>query len=83
MKWLTLILIAASVLGDMANYWIGHYVGPKVFQKEKSRFFKKECLDRTHAFYEKHGGKAIILISVVPIGVEHVRHCRRSRMPAA
>lgn len=148
-KWLMLILMAAAILGDTANYWIGHTVGPKVFQKETSRFFKKEYLDRTHAFYEKHGGKtiiiarfvpilrtfapfvagigrmsygrfitynviggigwvvifvtggylfgnipavrknfslvvaAIILISVVPIGVEYLRHRRRSRTPAA
>jgi membrane-associated protein len=65
--WLILVLIAAAILGDTANYWIGHYVGPKVFQKERSRFFKKEYLDRTHAFYEKHGGKTIIIARFVPI----------------
>jgi membrane-associated protein len=65
--WLMLVLIAAAILGDTANYWIGHYVGPRVFQKEKSRFFKKEYLDRTHAFYEKHGGKTIIIARFVPI----------------
>jgi membrane-associated protein len=65
--WLILVLSAAAVIGDTVNYWIGHYMGPKVFSKEKARFFKKEHLDRTHAFYEKHGGKTIIIARFVPI----------------
>ncbi len=65
--WLVLALSAAAVLGDTVNYWIGHRVGPKVFCREDSRFFKKEYLDRTHAFYEKHGGKTIIIARFVPI----------------
>jgi membrane-associated protein len=65
--WLILILAAAAIIGDTVNYWIGHYVGPKVFSKEKARFFKKEHLDRTHAFYERHGGKTIIIARFVPI----------------
>lgn len=65
--WLILVLSAAAVIGDTVNYWIGHYVGPKVFAKEKARFFKKEHLERTHAFYEKHGGKTIIIARFVPI----------------
>jgi membrane-associated protein len=65
--WLILALSAAAIIGDTVNYWIGHYVGPKVFRKEKARFFKKEHLDRTHAFYEKHGGKTIIIARFVPI----------------
>ena len=65
--WLILVLAAAAVVGDTVNYWIGHYVGPKVFTRESSRFFKKEYLDRTHAFYEKHGGKTIIIARFVPI----------------
>ncbi len=65
--WLILALSVAAVLGDTVNYWIGHCVGPKVFAKEKARFFKKEHLDRTHAFYEKHGGKTIIIARFVPI----------------
>jgi membrane-associated protein len=65
--WLILVLAAAAIIGDTVNYWIGHYVGPKVFSKEKARFFKKEHLDRTHAFYEKHGGKTIIIARFVPI----------------
>jgi membrane-associated protein len=65
--WLILVLSAAAILGDTVNYLIGHYVGPKVFAKEKARFFKKEHLERTHAFYEKHGGKTIIIARFVPI----------------
>jgi membrane-associated protein len=65
--WLILALSAAAILGDTVNYWIGHRIGPKVFCREDSRFFKKEYLDRTHAFYEKHGGKTIIIARFVPI----------------
>lgn len=65
--WLILVLSAAAIIGDTVNYWVGHYVGPKVFAKEKARFFKKEHLDRTRAFYEKHGGKTIIIARFVPI----------------
>ena len=65
--WALLILMAlAAILGDTANYWIGHYLGDKVFTT-KSRWFKKEYLDRTHAFYEKHGGKTILLARFIPI----------------
>jgi membrane-associated protein len=65
--WLIVLLAAAAIIGDTVNYWIGHFLGPKVFSKEKARFFKKEHLDRTHAFYEKHGGKTIIIARFVPI----------------
>ncbi len=61
-----LLLIVAAVLGDAVNYTIGRRIGPKVF-KEGSRFFKREHLDRTHAFYERHGGKTIILARFIPI----------------
>jgi membrane-associated protein len=63
---LFIILAIAAVLGDTVNYWIGHYIGPKVFQGN-SRFLKKEYLDKTQAFYEKHGGKTILLARFVPI----------------
>ncbi|MBK7105212.1 MAG: DedA family protein [Ignavibacteriae bacterium] len=63
---LFLILTVAAILGDTVNYWIGKYIGPKVFEKD-SRFIKKEYLDRTHKFYEKHGGKTIIIARFVPI----------------
>jgi membrane-associated protein len=65
--WLILILSAAAIIGDTVNYWVGHHVGPKVFCRDNARFFKKEYLDRTHAFYEKHGGKTIIIARFVPI----------------
>jgi membrane-associated protein len=65
--WLFLILSVAAVIGDTVNYWIGHRVGPKVFSREDVRFFKKEYLDRTHEFYERHGGKTIIIARFVPI----------------
>jgi membrane-associated protein len=60
------LMATAAVLGDTANYWIGHFVGPKVFTTG-SRWFRKEYLDRTRAFYEKHGGKTIFLARFVPI----------------
>jgi len=65
--WLIALLAAAAIIGDTVNYWIGHFLGPKVFSKEKARFFKKEHLDRTHAFFEKYGGKTIIIARFVPI----------------
>ncbi len=65
--WLFLLLSAAAILGDTANYWIGSYLGPRVFHKEKVRFLNKEYLERTHRFYEKYGGKTIIIARFVPI----------------
>ena len=59
-------LCVAAILGDTVNYWIGHFIGPRAF-KSNSRFLKKEYLDRTHAFYEKHGGKTIVLARFIPI----------------
>ena len=64
---LVLLLIAAAIAGDSLNYAIGHYLGPRVFRFDDSRFFKRAYLDRTHAFFERHGGKAIILARFVPI----------------
>jgi membrane-associated protein len=66
-KWLVVFLSIAAIAGDTVNYWIGHAVGPKVFTKEKSRFLNKEYLYRTHRFYEKYGGKTIILARFIPI----------------
>jgi membrane-associated protein len=63
---LYLVLAGAAILGDTVNYWIGHAIGPRVF-RENVRFLKREYLDRTHAFYEKHGGKTIILARFIPI----------------
>ena len=61
------LLIVAAVLGDTVNYAIGHYLGPKVFHYPKSRFFNPDHLRKTHDFYEKYGGKTIIIARFVPI----------------
>lgn len=61
------ILSAAAVLGDSANYGIGHMLAPKVFRNEKIPFLKQEYLDRTEKFFEKYGGKTIIIARFVPI----------------
>ena len=64
---LALLLVAAAVLGNTVNYSIGRYIGPKVFHWEESRFFNRRALDRAHAFYDKHGGKTIVITRFVPI----------------
>lgn len=66
--WLLFIILSvAAIIGDTVNYWVGHYVGPKVFYKENVRFLNKKHLERTHAFYEKYGGKTIIIARFIPI----------------
>lgn len=60
------LLLGAAVLGDTVNYWAGHFVGPKVFEKD-TKLFKKEHLLRAHKFYEKYGGQAIVLARFIPI----------------
>ena len=62
-----LLLIVAAILGDAVNYLMGKYFGEKLFSNPNSRIFRKSYLDKTHAFYEKHGGKTIILARFVPI----------------
>jgi membrane-associated protein len=64
--WLFLLLWLAAVLGDTVNYSIGHIVGPRAFHGQ-NRFFKREHLDRTHQFYERYGGKTIVLARFIPI----------------
>ena len=65
--WLLIVLlIGAAILGDTVNYWVGAWIGPRAFSGNV-RFLRKDYLDRTHAFYEKHGGKTIILARFVPI----------------
>jgi membrane-associated protein len=64
---LFVLLSVAGILGDSVNYMIGHLLGPKVFHYENARFLKKEYLDRTHRFFEKYGGKTIIIARFVPI----------------
>jgi membrane-associated protein len=61
------LLVAAALSGDNVNYWIGRWAGPKVFRAEDSRWFNRRHLERAHAFYERHGGKAIIIARFVPI----------------
>src|SRR3990170_7340570 len=63
---LFILLAFAAILGDSVNYAIGHAIGPRVF-REDMRFLKREYLDRTHAFFEKYGGKTIILARFMPI----------------
>ena len=61
------VLVTAALTGDNVNYWIGRWAGPRVFRLEDSRWFNRRYLERTHAFYERHGGQAIILARFVPI----------------
>ncbi len=65
--WLFALLSLAALCGDNVNYWIGYTVGPKVFRGEGSRLLNKKHLERTHQFYEKHGGKTIIIARFMPI----------------
>jgi len=65
--WLFILISAAAIAGDTVNYWIGRFIGPKIFAKENVRFLNKKYLDRTHKFYEKHGGKTIIFARFIPI----------------
>src|SRR5476649_236029 len=64
---LAAILIIAAILGDSVNYWIGSLLGPRIFRGEKIRFLNPKHLERTHEFYERYGGKTIILARFVPI----------------
>lgn len=61
------IIILAAILGDSFGYWSGHYFGPKIFKSEDSFFFRKQHVERTRAFYARHGEKTIILARFVPI----------------
>ncbi|MFN8442154.1 MAG: DedA family protein [Caldilineaceae bacterium] len=66
LEWLLILLFIAAVAGDTLNYWIGHWIGPKAFSGSVP-FLKQSHLDRTNAFFAKHGGKTIILARFVPI----------------
>jgi len=65
--WLFILLSAAAIIGDTVNYWVGHFVGPKIFQKETGLFLNKKYLEQTRQFYEKHGGKTIIIARFIPV----------------
>lgn len=62
-----IMLLIAPFFGDNVNYWLGFYLGPRVFHKEKVRFLNKKHLERTHAFYEKYGSKTVIIARFIPI----------------
>jgi membrane-associated protein len=61
------LLTTAAIVGDNVNYWVGRFLGPRVLTNENSRIFKKAYLDKTHAYFEKYGGKTIIIARFVPI----------------
>jgi len=64
---LVVLLFIAAVLGDAVNYAVGHYIGPRVFRSGESRWLNPKHLQRAHDFYERHGGKTIIIARFVPI----------------
>ena len=64
---LALLLIVAAVLGNITNYTIGHFFGAKLFNNPDSKIFRRDYLDKTHAFFDKHGGKTIIITRFLPI----------------
>jgi membrane-associated protein len=65
--WLNLALIAAAIVGDATGYWIGRRAGKALYNRPNSFFFRKQHLIKTHEFYEKHGGKTIVIARFVPI----------------
>ena len=82
---LNILLIAAAILGNTSNYWIGRYFGPRVFAWKDSRFFNRAAFEKAHAFYEHHGGKTIVITRFLPIlrtfapfvaGVADMTHAR-------
>jgi membrane-associated protein len=82
---LNILLMAAAILGNTTNYWIGRHFGPKVFAWEDSRLFNRAAFNKAHAFYEHHGGKTIVITRFLPIlrtfapfvaGVAQMTHTR-------
>jgi membrane-associated protein len=65
--WLVLIVVTAAIAGDSVGYWFGARVGTSLFKRPDSRFFKQEYVERTKHFYQKYGGRALILARFVPI----------------
>ena len=64
---LNILLIIAAIVGDTVGYWVGRTAGPALFRRPRSRFFNPDHLRRAHDFYEKHGGKTIIIARFMPI----------------
>jgi membrane-associated protein len=64
---LNALLIPCAIIGDATSYWIGYRIGPRIFKRPRSRLFRPEHLQAAHAFYEKHGGKAIIIARFMPV----------------
>lgn len=67
MRYLLPVMMAGAILGDTANYWIGRWIGPKVFHKDNAKFLNKEHLHQAHAFYGKHGGKTVSIARFIPV----------------
>ncbi|MDB5337348.1 MAG: hypothetical protein JWN70_2967 [Planctomycetaceae bacterium] len=65
--WMLVLLSIAAILGDTVNYWLGSILGPKIFRGEKVRFLNKKNLEYTHEFFERYGGKTIIIARFMPI----------------
>lgn len=61
------LLALCAIVGDAVGFWFGHFTGPRLFRRKRSRFFRPEYLQKAHAFYEKHGGKTIVLARFIPI----------------
>ena len=66
LQWVAILLMAAAVLGDNTNYWLGRFFGPRIFKKE-SRWLNRAYLNKTEAFYAKHGGKTVLFARFLPI----------------
>jgi len=67
LPWLMATLIAAALCGDNVNFWVGRLLGPRIFRHESNRWLKRENLERTHSFMERHGLKAIVIARFVPL----------------
>jgi membrane-associated protein len=66
--WLaSLLLVIAAVVGNITGYWIGHKAGPALFRRPDSKLFKKEYVEKTHAFFEKYGARAIVMARFIPV----------------
>jgi membrane-associated protein len=67
LDWLVPLLVLAAFSGDNTNYWVGRLVGMSLLKRAGGRLIRREHIDKTHAFYEKHGGKTVILARFLPI----------------